>query len=117
VSDTSLFWVVFLTLQPSELRSGLLEAVDEGLLVPGEIVRKAIYERIERSYQLKREDIPEQLEAFHLALHDLLGSSAKVMEKIIAKNLYNRLKLNFTEHPNWTLVDYVNQAKGQKRDV
>jgi hypothetical protein len=28
----------------------LLEAVDQGLLVAGEIVRTTIYERIERSY-------------------------------------------------------------------
>ncbi len=104
-------------MQPSELRSGLLEAVDEGLLVPGEIVRKAIYERIERSYQLKREDIPEQLEAFHLALHDLLGNSAKVMERVIARNLYSRFKTNFIEHADWTLVDYVNHVRDLRKDV
>ena len=91
-------------------------AVDEALLVPGEIVRTAIYDRIERSYQLRREEIPEKLETFHQALQDLTGASAKVMEKLIAKSLYRRLKLNFTQHDGWTLVDYVNHAKGAKRD-
>ena len=33
------------------------------------------------------------------------------MEKLIAKNLYRRLELNFTQHDGWTLVDYVNHAK------
>jgi hypothetical protein len=33
------------------------------------------------------------------------------MEKLIAKNLYSRLGLSFTEHANWTLADYVNHVK------
>jgi hypothetical protein len=103
--------------QPADLGKILLEAVDEGLLVPGEIVRTAIYERLERSYQLKRGEIPEKLETFHLALEDLLGKSAKVMERLIAKSLYRRLKLNFTQHDDWTLVDYVNHAKEASIDA
>lgn len=103
--------------QPADLDKILLEAVDEGLLVPGEIVRAAIYDRIERSYQLKRGEIPEKLETFHLALEDLLGKGAKVMEKLIAKNLYNHLGLNFTQHDGWTLVDYVNHAKEMSIDA
>jgi len=102
--------------QPASLEKILLEAVDEGLLVPGEIVRAAIYERLERSYQIKQGEIPEKLETFQLALENLLGESAKVMEKLIAKSLYRRLKLNFIQHDGWTLIDYVNHAKGAKRD-
>jgi len=99
-----------------ELRVTLLESVDESLLVPGEIVRAAIYERLERSYQLKREEIPEKLLTFHEALQDLLGASSRVMEKMITKNLYSRLSLDFAQHDGWTLVDYVNHAKETKRD-
>jgi hypothetical protein len=101
-----------LVLAPSrDLADNLALAVDEALLVPGEIVRTAIYKRIERSYQFRREEIPEKLETFHQALQKLLSKSGKVMEKLIAKSLYRRLKLNFTEHDGWTLVDYVNHAK------
>jgi len=35
----------------SALREAVLVAVDDGLSVPGEIVRAAIYDCIERSYQ------------------------------------------------------------------
>ena len=95
---------VSLMAEPAEVGKVLLQAVDDGLSVPGEIVRTAIYQRIERSYRLRREEIPEKLETFQQALQDLLGEpSAKVMEKLIAKNLYRRLGLNFTEHANWTL--------------
>jgi len=99
-------------LAPSrDVADSLVQAVDEALLVLGEIVRTAIYERIERSYQVKREEILEKLETFHRALQDLLGVGGKVMEKLIVRNLYRRLGLSFENHDGWTLVDYVNHAK------
>jgi len=97
--------------ESSGLEEALLHAIDDGLAVPGEIVRAAIYERLERSYQVKREEIPEKLEAFHRALEGLLGKSAEVMERLIAKSLYRGLGLDFMEHANWNIVDYVNHAK------
>ncbi len=99
-----------------DVADNLALAVDEALLVPGEIVKTAIYERIERSHQLGREEIPDHLEIFHKALQELMGDGAKVMEKLIAKSLYRRLKLNFTQHDGWTLIDYVNRTKETKRD-
>jgi len=33
------------------------------------------------------------------------------MERLIAKNLYRGLGLDFMEHANWNIVDYVNHAK------
>jgi hypothetical protein len=102
--------------EPTEVNRVLAQAVDDGLSVPGEIVRTAIYDRIEKSYGLKREDIPEKLEAFHRALEDLLGESAKVMENMIAKKLYSHLRLDFALRDGWTLVEYVNHAREVKRD-
>lgn len=92
-------------------REVLLEAIDEGLLVPGEIVRAAIYDRVEKSYRIKREEVPEKLELFHKALGDLLAAGGGVLERVIAKSLYRRLDLDFNQHENWTLLDYVDQAK------
>ena len=100
-----------IVLEPDGFRQILFEAVDYGLNALGEIVRQAIYERIEKDHGLKRADIPEQLEAFHKALGCVLGVSAKTVEKLIAKNLYQRLNLNFTPRPEWTLVEYVDHAK------
>ena len=93
------------------IKRALLDAIDFGLLAPGEIVRATIYERIERSYQVRREEIPDNLDTFHKALQELLGKSAEVVRRLIAKNLYNRLDLKFTKHENWTLADYVRYAK------
>jgi hypothetical protein len=97
------------------IKRALLDAIDFALLAPGEIVRAAIYERIERSYQVRREEIPDNLDTFHKALQELLGKSAEVIRRLIVKNLYSRLDLKFTEHENWTLVDYVRCAKKAKQ--
>ena len=95
----------------AELEETLLQAVDEALLVPGEIVRTAIFERIERSYQLRRQEIPETLETFHKALQVILGAPAKIIERLIAKNFYDRLGLDFTGHNDWTIVEYFDHIK------
>jgi predicted amino acid racemase len=99
----------------AEFKDILLNAVDYGLLVLGEIVRKAIYERLESSYQVKRAEIPENLESFHVALAGLFGRRGSVVERLIARRLYSKLRLTFEEHQNWTLVDYVNHAKNAVR--
>jgi hypothetical protein len=100
----------------SRLDEALLEAIDYGLAVPGKIVRETIYERLETTYGIKREEIPEKLPVFHQALQELVRSVANVLERVIAKNLYSRLELNFTHHDGWTLVDYVSYAKEVKKD-
>jgi hypothetical protein len=103
--------------EPAGFREALLEAVDYGLLVLGEIVRQAIYERIEKDHGIKRAEIPERLEAFHKALESVLGVSAKTVERLIARNLYQRLGLNFTPHPEWTLIEYVDHAKAASKSI
>lgn len=100
---------------PLVTKRALLDAVDYGLLAPGVIVRATIYERIERGYQIRREEIPDKLDTFHKALQELLGKSAEVVKRLIAKNLYSRLDLEFTEHENWTLADYVHYANKARR--
>jgi len=92
----------------------LLKAVDDGLAMLGETVRHAIYYHVERSSRIKREEIPERLETFHRALEDLLRAGGNVVEKMIARSLYGKLGLDFEEHENWTLVDYVSYTKKAK---
>ena len=102
---------------PAEFREALLESVDYGLNVLGEIVRQTIYERVEKDHELKRTEIPERVEAFHKALGSVLGVSAKTVERLIARNLYQRLGLNFTPRPEWTLVEYVDHAKTTSESI
>ncbi len=97
--------------ESTTIEDALLRAIDDGLLALGEIVRDTIYDRFEKKCELKREDIPEKLDAFHKALHGMFGAGAKVIETQIVKSLDSRLGLDFTAHIDWTIVDYFHLAK------
>jgi hypothetical protein len=99
------------------LDEALLEAIDSGLLVPGEIVRETIFERLETVYGIKREEIPQKLPAFHEALLELTRSVANVMERVIARYLYSSLDLSFVNREDWSIIDYVNHAKEMMRSA
>lgn len=91
------------------------KAVDEGLLVLGASVKDSMYYYLEKNRQVRREEIPSKITAFHEALESLLGAGAKVLERLIAERLYSRLNLIFEERENWTLGDYVRYAQKAKK--
>jgi hypothetical protein len=98
-------------MQSCQLGEPLLEAHDHGLSATGKIVRPSIFERFKSSYPVKRVGIGEKLQSTHLALQNLPGARAKVMENQIAKNLCARLGLNVAAHEDCILMDYVNHAR------
>lgn len=98
-------------LDSREFSKLLLEAIDHGLLMLGEDARQAIYDCIENSYQIARDELPEKLEDLHGALTDLLGKGGNMVEIIAAEKLYKTLHLTFEPKDDWALLDYVNHAK------
>jgi len=97
--------------RPNEFKSIFLQAIDKGLLVLGGSVGDSIFYYLESKYHLRREQVPEQIEDFHMALEGLFGGGATVIEKLIARNLCDGLGVCFEEHDNWTLLDYVSHAR------
>lgn len=97
--------------QRAGLEEALVHATDHALLALGEIARESLYQRIENDYQVKRGQIPQNLATFHEALLVLVGTGAKVLKRLIARDLYERLGLVFVYRSEWTLVDYVRHAK------
>jgi len=97
--------------QNARFGSAVLGAVDDGLLVYGEAVRHALYYSVEAKHHVKREQIQDRIEDFHKAIGELVGYGVRVTERHIAKSLYSRLELEFPEHKEWTLVEYVRHAK------
>jgi len=95
----------------NQVREALLEAIDEGLLALGPDASNVIRYYAEGSYRVKLEDVPDKLEIFCNVLKAMLGTGGRVVEEVIARNLYNRLTLDFTKHDDWRLVDYVQNAK------
>ena len=97
--------------QDAQFGSAVVGAIDEGLLVYGEVVRRALYYFVEAKHHVKREQIPDRIEDFHKTIGELCGYGGRVIERLIAKSLYSRLGLEFPEHKDWTLVEYVRHAK------
>lgn len=102
--------------EATEFREVLPRAIDEALLVLGESVRHVLYYYAETRYGVKREEIPDSLEAFHKALQGTFGAGAKIIENLIARNVYSKLGLTFDEHENWMLADYLDYAKNAARE-
>jgi len=100
-----------LVLDAQNFRRILIDALNDGMLLLGESSRLAIYIHIEKKYGIKPDVFPEQLERFSKGLQDIFGVGAKILEQSVAKSLYSKLGLGFKEHENWTIVDYVKDAR------
>ncbi len=90
----------------------LLSVVDEMMKhVFSEVGAKVIYDFLGDNSHLKREEIVEKPEVFSTALKELLKSGAPVIEKMILKNLYSRLQLEYAEKEGYGFSDYIRELK------
>jgi len=95
-----------------EFNQLVLEAVDEALSILGdEPVKRAFYYHLEKRAKIKCSEIPERLQEFHKALHQLFNGGACILERRISRNLYRRLGLELRANDGRNLADYVNEAR------
>jgi hypothetical protein len=91
-------------LRPDNFSRVLLFAIEEGLSSLGNSPREAIFYHLETSFQLKKEDIPMNLNEFEKAIEKMFGPGTMYIEKLITRRLYERLGLNFEDSTNSLLV-------------
>ena len=90
----------------------LLSVVDETMKqVFKDAGAKVIYDYLEDNSDLKREEIAENPEVFSAGLERLMVSAARVVEKLILKNLYRKLGLKFEEKEGYEFSDYVEELR------
>jgi len=63
-----------------------IEAVDEGLETLGESGKHMIFFHLDKSYSIKKHEIPKNPEAFVKGLEKIFGAGASVLEKLIVKS-------------------------------
>ncbi len=85
-----------------------IEAVDEGLETLGESGKHMIFFHLDKSYSVKKNDIPKKPEAFARGLQKIFGAGASVIEKLILKSLYSKLGLECEYAENRPFADCVN---------
>jgi hypothetical protein len=102
-----------LALSELDFEKVLLEAVDWGLSSLGESSKSAIYFHLRENFNVKREDIPSNMEAFVDALKGIFGPGAGFLEILIAKKLRERAQeaLELQSCVSLTLTEYVASAR------
>jgi hypothetical protein len=94
-----------------EFEKLLIEAVDEGLETLGESGKHMIFFHLDKSYSVKRHEIPKKPEAFAIGLEKIFGAGASVLERLIVKSLYSKLGLDYEDVESRPFVDYVNHVR------
>ena len=77
----------------------LLEAVDEALSSLGDSPKQAIYFYLEKTFKIKKVEIPNKIDEFANAIENLFGQGAKHLEIQIMKRLYKKVGHNFEYFP------------------
>jgi len=91
----------------------LIEAVDEGLSSLGESSKKAIYFHLDKNFNIKKQEIPEKIEAFAGAVENIFGFGANFLEIAIMRQLQAKVSQGEKWHisKDLTLTEYVSVAK------
>lgn len=89
----------------------LLSAVEESLSSLGDSSKQAVFFHLEASFKIKRESIPAQLTEFTDALERIFGPGAPYLERLIVKNLHEKLGLKFEDARSWDFLTCVDNVK------
>ena len=91
----------------------LLEAIDEALSVLGDSIMQTVYFHVEKSFHIKKHEIPHRLGAFTKAIESIFGVGANFIEILIMKKLHKKVDAHFrwNESEEFGLAQYVSEAK------
>ena len=99
-------------LQPSSLsfEKLLLEAVDQGFSMFGDLSKEAVYLHLVEAFNINKNEIPYKIEEFVNAIEKTFGFSAKILQIQILKHLHKKVGHGFKYHSkngDLKLTDYV----------
>jgi len=87
----------------------VVEAVDESLSSLGNSSKQAIYFHLEKSFSIKRQEIPNRINDFADALEKIFGLGANFLEILIIERLNEKTGQNIKRQApkSLTLAEYV----------
>lgn len=77
----------------------LLDAIDESLSSLGQSAKQAIYYHLEKSFKIKKAEIPLKIEEFTIAIEKIFGDGAKLLEIQMMKRLHEKGRSMFRYFP------------------
>ena len=85
------------------------ETIDNVFSSLGTVCRQAIYDYLEKKYELKKDDVVDHIIEFSDALEQIFGSAAALLEIRMMRRLCRKIP-EFKHRPEGTLTfpDYVN---------
>lgn len=100
-------------MQPQELERLLIQAVDEGLSSLGDSSKQAIYFHLDTTFNIKKEQIPQKVEAFVAAIEKIFGIGANFIEILIMRKLDEKIGQEPSSQfsKNITLNEYISALK------
>jgi hypothetical protein len=72
---------------------------------------RVIYKFLENQTCLKLEEVADNPKVFSASLERLMVSAARVIEKVILKNLYSKIGLKFKEKQGYEFSDYIRELR------
>ena len=90
-----------------------LESIDETIaaLLSQEVVT-ALYLHLQRAHSIPRNEVPNKIEALCSTLNKVFGTSGTAaISKAVARKLFMKLGLTFSDNPPLTLAEYLEVAK------
>jgi len=99
-------------LRKSDFERLLSESLDDALAdLFGEETKQIIYSWLKSEYRIVREEMPERLGDFDVALTRMFGRSSRAIRRVIVKRLYSKMRIEFVERTGYGLLDYVAEAR------
>jgi len=98
----------------SKVNEKIIQCTDEGLQVFGESAKHVIYFYLEKDFQLKKTEIPENPETFYKAITSLFGEDGA---NSIEKSILQKMKLCFKlkHQSKLTFVETVLRLKAKQK--
>lgn len=95
-----------------EFKKLILQTIDENLRqIFRETATQIVYQFLENSYSLKREEIPEKLETFMEGLQAFFRSGARMIEQSILEELHVKLGLKYKSRKDYGFMDCIDDLE------
>jgi len=88
----------------------LLEVVDEALSSLGEAAKNEIYNLLEKTFKITKDQIPQRVQDFSYSMEQIFGVGARYLEALLMKKLHARIGKNLRltlSTQNFTFPLYV----------
>ena len=74
-----------------EFKAVIIESVDESLASFSNLDKQAVYLHLEKTYNIKKQEIPSKMDNFADAIEQMFGIGAKLVEMRIIEALHKRI--------------------------